>query len=96
MRHNRHGCVSPLITSSVQNRIGDSQLTIEFLDCYKPLEIERRSFASINKDQIALRKDLKRSASSSSPWNTLQTTQTNVKLADWKDTTTVGFWEAQV
>jgi len=41
MRHNRHGCVSPLITSPVKNRIGDSQLTIEFLDRYKPLEIER-------------------------------------------------------
>jgi hypothetical protein len=26
---------------SVKNRIGDSQLTIEFLDRYKPLEIER-------------------------------------------------------
>jgi hypothetical protein len=25
----------------VKNRIGDSQLTIEFLDRYKPLEIER-------------------------------------------------------
>ena len=36
MRHNRHGWVSPVITSSVKNRIGDSQLTIEFLDRYKP------------------------------------------------------------
>ena len=26
---------------SVKNRIGDSQLTIEFLDRYKPREIER-------------------------------------------------------
>src|SRR5262249_3927943 len=30
---------------SVKNRIGDSQLTIEGLRCYKPLEIERSSFA---------------------------------------------------
>jgi hypothetical protein len=30
-----------LITSSVKNQIGDSQLTIEFLDRYKLLEIER-------------------------------------------------------
>ena len=30
-----------MITSSVKNQIGDSQLTIEFLDRYKPLEIER-------------------------------------------------------
>ena len=35
--------MSPLITRSVKNRIGDSQLTIEFLDRYKPLEIERSS-----------------------------------------------------
>src|ERR687887_1848618 len=31
MRHHRHGGASPLITSSVKNRIGDSQLTIECL-----------------------------------------------------------------
>ena len=30
-----------MITSSVKNRIGDSQLTMECLDRYKPLEIER-------------------------------------------------------
>ena len=29
----------------MKNRIGDSQLTIEFLDRYKPLEIERTRFA---------------------------------------------------
>jgi hypothetical protein len=29
---------------SVKNRIGDSQLTIESLQCYKPREIERDSF----------------------------------------------------
>src|SRR5262249_18450467 len=28
---------------SVKNRIGDSQLTSECLQCYKPLEIERRT-----------------------------------------------------
>ena len=33
-----------MITGSVKNQIGDSQLTIEFLDRYKPLEIERRKF----------------------------------------------------
>ena len=33
-----------MITGSVKNQIGDSQLTIEFLDRYKPLEIERREF----------------------------------------------------
>ena len=27
----------------MKNRIGDAQLTIEFLDHYKPLEIERRA-----------------------------------------------------
>src|SRR4029450_5644720 len=48
MRHNRHGCVSPLITRSVKNRIGDSQLTIEFLDRYKPLEIEREWVANFD------------------------------------------------
>ena len=37
MRHHRHGCVSPVITRSVKNRIGDAQLTIEFLDRYNPL-----------------------------------------------------------
>jgi len=37
MRHHRHGCVSPLIPRSVKHRIGDSQRTIEFLCCYKPL-----------------------------------------------------------
>jgi hypothetical protein len=56
--------------------------------------VPERSFASINKDQIGLRKDLKRPASSSSPWNTLQTTQTKVKLAGRKDTTSLGFGEA--
>jgi hypothetical protein len=29
MRHHRHGWASPVITGSVKNRIGDSQLTIE-------------------------------------------------------------------
>ena len=41
MRHHRHGGVSPWITRSVKNRIGDAQLTMKFLDRYKPLEIER-------------------------------------------------------
>jgi hypothetical protein len=31
-----------VITRSVKNRIGDAQFTMEFLDRYKPLEIERR------------------------------------------------------
>jgi hypothetical protein len=35
MGHNRHGCASPLITNSVKNRIGDFQLAIEVLRCYK-------------------------------------------------------------
>jgi hypothetical protein len=35
-----------LLTSSVKHRIGDSQLTMEFLDRYKPLEIERAYFAT--------------------------------------------------
>ena len=39
--------LSPLITSSVKNRIGDSQLTIEFLDRYKPLEIERKGYVHV-------------------------------------------------
>ena len=38
--------MSPLITRSGKNQIGDSQLTIESLQCYKPLEIERRSLVS--------------------------------------------------
>jgi len=41
MRNHRHGWASPVITGSVKNRIGDSQLTIEVLRCYKPLEMER-------------------------------------------------------
>jgi hypothetical protein len=32
-----------MIMGLVKNRIGDSQLTIEFLDRYKPREIERPS-----------------------------------------------------
>jgi hypothetical protein len=43
MRHHRHGWASPVIPGSVKNRIGDSQLTIEVLRRYKPLEIERTS-----------------------------------------------------
>jgi len=39
--------MSPVITSSVKNRIGDSQLTIEFLDRYKPLEIERLALSGL-------------------------------------------------
>jgi hypothetical protein len=35
MRNTGQGCASPLITGSVQNRIGDSQLTIAFSRCYK-------------------------------------------------------------
>ena len=34
---------APVITGSVKNRIGDSQLTIECLRCYKPREIERHA-----------------------------------------------------
>src|SRR5262249_220385 len=41
MRNNRNGWASPVITGSVKKRIGDSQLTIECLRCYKPREIER-------------------------------------------------------
>jgi hypothetical protein len=54
------------------------------------------SFRADERAKVELRKDLKRPARSSSPWNTLQTTQTNVQLANRKDTTTLGFWEAQV
>jgi Tn3 transposase DDE domain len=36
-----------VITGSVKNRIGDSQLTIECLRCYKPREIERSFFTHL-------------------------------------------------
>src|SRR5215471_17895649 len=44
MRHHRHGWASSVITDSVKNRSGDTQLTIKGLRCYKPREIERAGF----------------------------------------------------
>jgi predicted nucleic acid-binding protein len=38
---------------SVKNRIGDSQLTIEFLDRYKPREIERTMYDSSPAEDLA-------------------------------------------
>jgi hypothetical protein len=42
----KHALSVSLDHESVKNRIGDSQLTIECLDCYKPLEIERTTLTS--------------------------------------------------
>jgi hypothetical protein len=38
----------------VKNRIGDSQLTIEFLDRYKPLEIERQGKGDVGRERIVV------------------------------------------
>jgi len=41
MRHNRHGCASPLITRSVQNESGDAQRTMERLQYDTPRAMAR-------------------------------------------------------
>ena len=40
-------------TRLVKNQIGDSQLTIESLRCYKPLEIERAFIAELHARWLA-------------------------------------------